>query len=256
MTKERRTARAEASGGAKIAVLRWLEEVHRDATLVHHAVRLLERPNAPWPVDLLGERVAAQVRRTMRGAKDWEIEYAISGAVAEAAFLLSLVVLVNAEADQQELEADLRAQCLAAQFHALDMERVMNEMYELLHFEPRPPVGERLEECRAAYSTLLDEMDRASMARHLLEERYFDGHPTLFPGTAEAWQETREMVVGLASIVAEVTGPAAATDDAEADHAAAMALACDLADRARSAALGMLGDTAGSRMVAARRLHG
>jgi hypothetical protein len=128
-------------------------------------------------------------------------------------------------------------------------------MVEHLRFEPGSPVDERLEACRASFATLLKEMDRAEEARHLLEERYLDGHPTLFPGIAEAWQETREMVSGLASIVAEVTGPAAAADPADTDHAAAMALASDLADRARSDALGMLGDTAGSRTVTARRLQ-
>jgi hypothetical protein len=255
MTKERRTARLESSGGAKIVLLRWLEEAHRDATLVHHTVRLLDRPTATWPVDLLGGRVAAQVRRTMRGAKDWEIEWAIRGAVAEAAFLLSLVMLLNADADQQEREDALRAECLSAQFQVLDMEHVMAGLGEGLGIDTRPPVAQRLGACQAAFSTLLREMERAEVARHLLEERYLDGHPTLFPGTAEAWQETRDMAVGLASIVAEVTGPAATADDADSDHAAAMALASDLADRARSAALGMLGDAVGSRAVTARRLQ-
>jgi len=245
----------EDGAAPRALVLQWLAEARAFPTLGHYVTWLLDQLPNRWPFDLLPIRAAAQARRAMRGANDWEVADAVHDAVAETAFLLELVLLLNCLADETEREAELRCQLLTAQFRALDLEQTLLRDSAGSGFEPGTPLADRLEACRVAFAELINELATAESARHLLEARYLAGQPALFPGTAETWDGTRDLVRGVANVAAEVLGPIIAIDEAGTDRDGAFALASDLADRARSAALGLMGDSAGARAVASRRLR-
>jgi len=202
-----------------------------------------------WPYEHLATRASAQVRRSLRGAKGCQVDEATQGAIAQTTFLLELIFHLNALADEDQRRAELRCEVLGMQVRALDLEQTLLKDSEV---DLGTPLAERKEACRAGFAALVGDLATADEARHLLEVRYLDGRPALFPRIPEGWQTIRDVVRELATLSAEVVGP---TDDVQTQPGDALAHAGDLADRVRSMALGLLGDPAGARAVAARRLQ-
>jgi hypothetical protein len=245
----RRMDRLDSTAGPRALVLVWLAEAHAFPTPMQYVSWLLAQRANYWPFELLALRASAQARRTLRRPADWEVAQATKAAVAHTTFLVELVFHLNSLADEGQREADLRCEVLAMHFRALDLEQTLLQDREV---DFGTPLAERKEACRAGFSALRTDLETTQEARRLLEARYLEGQSALFPRIAEAWQTTRDMVGGVANLAAEVVGP---MDDTGLDTGAALALAGDVADRVRSMALGLIGDTAGARAVAARRLR-
>lgn len=253
--RTRRLDQLEGSAAPRSVVLGWLAEAQAFATLPHYGQWLLGQPPGRWPLVFLPDQVAARVRRAMREARELDILRAIGDAVAETAFLVELVLLLNAVTDDRQREAALRCRLLVAEMSALALEPDMPDVGEPQAIEGRASIADRVEAWLCAVSKQAKDVACAEEARRLLERRYLDGYPALFPRAAEKWGATRDAVSEVASLVADVPGPRDATAPTDADRDEAMVQASHLADAARSATLGLLGDSRGARAVTARRLE-
>jgi hypothetical protein len=250
-----RLAQLEGAAAPRAVILRWLEEAHAFATLPHYVQWLLGQPPDRWPLALLPGQAAAHVRRAMRSLPELEIVRAIGPAVAETFFLVELVLLLNAVTDDRQREAALRCRLRVADLGILEAEPDAPDTSGPHATEDGTSIAERVEAWRRAVSSDAKEVACAEQARRLLEQRYLDGRPALFPRAAEKWEVTRDAVIENAHLAADFLGPAEAAHDDGADAAAAMAQASQLAEMARAATLGLMGDSSGARAVTARRLR-
>ena len=250
-----RIAQLERAAAPRAVILRWLEEIHAFATLPHYVQWLHGQPPARWPFALLPKQAAAHVRRAMRGVPELEIVRAIGASVTETAFLVELVLLLNAVTDDRQRETALRCRLRVAEMGVLEVEQSAPDTRGPHATEDGASIAERVEAWRRAVSADAKEVACAEQARRLLEQRYLDGRSALFPRAAEKWEVTRDAVIENAHLAADVLGPAEVTHDDGADDAAAMAQASHLAEMARAAALGLMGDSSGARAVTARRLR-
>jgi hypothetical protein len=120
--------------------------------------------------------------------------------------------------------------------------------------------------------TVLTEIYAAEEARTLLERRYLDGHPALFPDAIEDRQRLRDNAERLASLggalpplpvgrrrarrSAEIEPPGLDLDALRAGaRAEAPAGAARLVDEARATTLDVLGNIEGAAVIVARRLR-
>lgn len=253
--RTRRLDQLEDSAAPRAVVLGWLAEAHAFATLPHYGQWLLGQPPGRWPLVFLPDQVAARVRRAMREARELDILRAIGNAVAETAFLVELVLLLNAVTDDRQREAALRCRLLVAEMSALALEPDVPDVGEPQAIEGRTSIADRVEAWLCAVSKQAKDVACAEEARRLLERRYLDGYPALFPRAAERWDATRDACSEVARLAADVLGATEAAAAGGADRADAMVQASHLADAARSAALGLLGDSRGARAVTARWLR-
>ena len=117
---------------------------------------------------------------------------------------------------------------------------------------------ERWHEWCSATAALLTGIHAAEEARALLERRYLDGHPALFPDATQDWERPRERAERLASLggalpplmqgrrrtsrSAEIESPGPDLDALRAQaRMEAPVLAAPLVDEARAATLDVLG---------------
>ena len=191
----------------------------------------------------------------MCGVPELEIMRVIGPAVAETVFLVELVLLLNATTNDRQREAALRCRLRVAEMGILEAEPDAPDTSGPHATGDGTSITERVETWCRAVSADAKEVACAEHAGRLLEQRYLDGRPALFPRAAEKWMVTRDAVVENARLAADVLGPAEAFHDDGADDAAAMAQASHLAEMARAAALGLMGDSSGARAVTARRLR-
>lgn len=250
----RRLAKLEMAAAPLPIVRRWLADVHAFATLVHYSRWLLGQPAEQWPFALLPEQAAGRVRDAMGEWPELEILRAQDEAVAETIFLIELVLHLNAVSHEQQRTAAQHGRLLLTELGALAIELDMLDMGDSRASEGGSSVAERGVAWRAAVSTRTRSMACAEEARRLLEQRYLGGQPALFPGLAEAWAAVRDALGELESMADEVLGSTTVPTTDDPDGTASVAQAGHLADAARVAALGMLGDSNGVRAVAARRL--
>ena len=121
-------------------------------------------------------------------------------------------------------------------------------------------------------AALLIRLYAAEEARALLERRYLDCHPALFPDALDDWERLRESAERLAGLgdalrpliqgrrrmpgSAEIKPPDLDLDALRSGaRTQAPAVASWLVEEARTATLDILGDTGGATSIAARRLR-
>jgi hypothetical protein len=235
-------------------VLRWLAEAHAFPTLSHYVEWLLRQPPTSWPLASLPAQAAAHARRATRGRPLHEITRAVGDSVAETAFQVEVIMLLNAVTDDRHRLAALRCQLRVAEMVLLAQEPDSNDGGGPPAAMGMPSVGERVDGWRTAVEMEWEDLACAEEARRLLEERYLDGHSVLFPLTAERWAAVRQASSDLARQAADVLEPISTEKGAR--DVDAMTLATQLADTARAATLGLLGDSRGARAIAARGLRG
>jgi hypothetical protein len=132
-------------------------------------------------------------------------------------------------------------------------------------------LGERWQAWCTGSAALLTEVYAAEEAQLLLERRYLDGHPALFPDAIADWARLLESAERLASlgalpplVASRRGGPRSAKVelprlDLDALRARARTevpvLATSLIEETRAATLDVLGDSEGATSIAARRLR-
>ena len=257
MTGRTRVERLEAGLAPRERVLRWLEEAHRYPSLTAYVGSLLDQPASQWPHNRLSAQAADRVRRTTRGLPDADVQHVVREALAEVVFMVELILVLNAAAEVWLRAALARCRLLDAQLPALVLEPLVPDAAG--SGAATVPLDERVRTWRQELQLLVDEMAVGEQARQILEQRYLDGHAALFPRPAERWQLVHAACEDLAHAADELFPQG--TDSADADDpanrsrteqpaderaAAAGREAASLADWARSAALGQVGDERGA----------
>jgi hypothetical protein len=267
---KRRLAKLEGSLPPRAAVLLWLEEAHAFPTLPAYIRSLLGKPLDEYPAERIIERVETAVRADMRGQPRASVEKAVRDRLRDAFFLFELAEKMNLKtAETVELEG-LRLALLTCQRRCLELEAEVPE-YREFPYGGRS-LAERWPEWREAVSAFLSGLYEAEEVRLVLERRYLDGHPCLFPELAGEWETLVGHAEGLASVaglVSAAPGQEAAKRGSKrarsprlnvdalraAARAKAPAQVAHLVDNARFDTFELLGDVTAATTIVERRLR-
>ena len=249
----RRLMKVEGALHPLEAVLAWLADAQKYASVVDQARAIAGVPVEAAPLSVIGARVVAAVRAERKGQRRDEIERAALRAQGDAVLLFCLVVGLNRRAfEVAELEG-LRA---AAAFWW---------MGALLGGPHDPPASdedarERREAWRS-WRTLIDrlafDLGIETAARASLERRYLGGHDCLFADAVADWARYGELVARLARIAELMRGtePARTRRRAGDEATRIEALSTRLADNARVKAYEILGERERAVSIMERRLR-
>ena len=209
---DRRLAKLESSLSPREAVLAWLVEAQQFPTMEDHARSIAELPVEAAPLSVIGQRVEASVRASMKGQPQDDVRDAVRRAVGDGAFLFTLVLQINVQALEFAKVEGLRA---AAVFfwmgsilggpRAADLSPEAWEIHR-----------QELDRCWASWRTVVDRLSLdvrvENEARARLERRYFGGRDVFFADVGQAWAEhvnQVERLSALAETMASTGGPKA-----------------------------------------------
>jgi hypothetical protein len=259
----RRLAKLESALMPREAVLAWLVEAQQFPSLVDHARSIAELPVEAAPLSVIGERVEAAVRASMKGQPRDDVWKAVRRAVGDGVFLFTLVFQLNGQALEIAKVEGLRASAvfywmgaLLGGPRAVDLPPAEAKVYE--------------RELADAWALWRPVVDRLSLevrveneARATLERRFFGGHDVFFADASQAWASHVDMVDrlrGLAEIVVPTGGPKARprrSTGTEAGGSVTERVAervARLADDARVRAYEIMGDRPRAVAIMERRL--
>jgi len=232
MTAERRLAKIEEGLSPTQLVLRWLAEAHAHGSLEAYVGSLLDLPADQQPIDRLCREAYEGARAQLRGKPAEQVRRAVNSALRETVFRFELVLriyVVTRELLDREalIDAALSAHvALATSEETRDVDR--------------------LAQLRDLLLVRVDELHATQEARTAVEERYLDGHASLFPDVVGTWEEqvhSTEMIAAMAARLAELDGvPPALAPDPDAATARTTELVADLVEPAKSTALEKLGE--------------
>jgi len=272
VTAERRLAKLEGALSPKAATLLWLEEAQQFPSLPAYVDWLIEQPISAAPLERVPAQARAAAVEALRGQPRAAVREAAHQAIRDAIFLVELVLRLNSVAEETVRIEGLRYAALFWEMRALAAEAELARGRE--HPDADHTIAERWQAWREGSTGLAAGLFLKEEARALLERRYLEGTPTLFPDLAADWLrlcEQAERLAGLGDLVdvtaATVDGarrrrgraPGRPQIDLHQLRAAALEGAPDeaasLVDAARAAALDTLGDTDGVAAIAERRLR-
>ncbi len=193
-------------------------------------------------------------------------------AIRDAIFLVELVLRLNSAAAETIRIEGLRYAALFWEMRALAAEAELARRNRSGGDGSASGLVERWQAWSEATAALLTGLYAAQEARALLERRYLDGHPALFPDAIADWERLRESIERLAGLgdalrplihgrcraprSADIVPPDLDLDALRSGaRTTAPAVAAGLVDEARAAALDLLGDTEGATSIAARCLR-
>jgi hypothetical protein len=190
VTAQARLAKVEAALTPKVAVLRWLDEIHAYSSLLDYVAALIAEHPGAAPLDRLAEQVEAGVRASMKGMRGEDVYAASRRAVREVTFLYSLIIQIHLAAAEAIRLEGLRQAALFFWRRLLEVETVAGSG------APEPPAGltslaERQESWRAAAGSLVTTIHSSEEARTLIEKSYFDGRRVLDPVLTQGWEALR-----------------------------------------------------------------
>ena len=268
MTAERRLIKLEGALSPKAATLLWLAEAQEFGSLPAYVNWLIDQPISAAPLERVPEQARAAAVESMRGQPREAVQEASRGAVRDGLFLVELVLRLNAVAEETIRMEGLRYAIFFWEMRALTAEAALARRSRSRVARSTSSLAEHWQAWCEGSTGLLIGIYAAEEARLLLERRYLDGHPALFPEAVEDWArllEQAERLVGLGDALRPlmVGTPrlrgAAAGIDLDALRARARALAATLVGRlltdARAATLDILGATDAATALAARQLR-
>jgi hypothetical protein len=272
VTTERRIARLEASLSPVEAVLHWLNEAQTFATLTAYLRSVAGEPLGPSPLDRVLGSVESGVRAGMKGKARAEVDAAVTRAARQAALRFKLVLRLNVDAEDAARLQGLIAAGLFYLSRALASDELVvaalaasPDLRGAIDPDPASADGSAWRRWREAVFGLLTCVYREEEARRLLEERYLEGHRSLFADIDHEWTTTREQAERLARIAvflqsSETEEPAASfeaipLDSYRADVAEAAAARADyVADVVRAEILQLSGEHGRAAALVARHL--
>jgi hypothetical protein len=272
MTAERRLAKLEGALSPKAATLLWLAEAQQFGSLPAYVAWLIDQPISAAPLERVPMQARAAAVGAMRGQPRDAVREAAHHAVRDAIFLVELVLKLNVAAEQTIKIEGLRYTALFWEMRAITAEAELARRSRSRAGRSASNLVERWQAWCTATAALLTGIYATEEARLLLERRYLDGHPALFPDAIEDWQRLRESTERLAGLgdarppppVGRRCAPRSAeieplVHDLDTFRARArreaQAVASRLVDDARAAALDVLGDTESATSMMARRLR-
>jgi hypothetical protein len=268
MTAERRLAKLEGALSPKAATLLWLEEAQQFRSLPAYVAWLIDQPISASPLERVPAQARTAVVEAMRGQPREAVREAAHGAVRDGLFLVELVLRLNSVAEETIRMEGPRYAIFFWEMRALSAETTLAWRNRSRVARSTSSLAEHWQAWCEGSTGLLTGIYAAEEARALLERRYLDVHPALFPEAVEDWArllEQAERLVGLGDALRplmvgtpRLQGVAAGIDlDALRDRARALAatLVGRLLTEARAATLDILGDTDAATALAARQLR-
>ena len=196
MTLARRLAKLEATRTPTEIVLAWLAEAQAYPTLPEYLASLLDEPKATWPLYRIATQVETAVRARARGPED-EIWQAVRRCVGDAYFLFELVLRCNLAARAVCDYEGLRWALLCQWRVALALEAELRSRNRRSRAIDDDHVLLGADDWRATLALSLTALYAEDAARRILEQRFFEGRPLLFPGLA---QERADLVARLEAL--------------------------------------------------------
>jgi hypothetical protein len=272
MITERRLAKLEGVLSPKATTLLWLTEAHQFRSLPAYVDWLIDQPISAAPLERVPTQARAAAVEALRGQPREAVQEAAHGAVRDAIFRVELVLRLNSVAEETIRIEGLRYAVFFWEMRAISAEAELARRDRSRAGRSGSGLVVRWQAWCTASAAFLTGIYAAEEARLLLERRYLDGHPALFPDAIADWGRLRERVERLASLggalpplpVGHHRAPGSAEiepPDLDLDalrfgaRAQAPAVASRLVDEARAATLDVLGDTEGATSIAARRLR-
>ena len=168
------------------------------------------------------------------------VDKAIRSALRETVFRFELVMRINVTVHELLEKEALIDAALSAHVALLTSGGTRGRA------DATPTYLERFATLRDLLLLRVSELHAAQEARAIVEGRYLDGHPALFPDAVTAWEEqvrSTEMLAAMACRLAELDGvPPPEPPDPEAVSARVTELVADLVEPAKSTALEKLGE--------------
>jgi hypothetical protein len=272
MTTEHRLAKLEGALSPKAATLLWLAEAHQFGSLPAYVNWLIDQPISAAPLERVPTQARAGALEAMRGQPREAVRDAAHRAVRDAVFLVELVLRLNSGAEETIRIEGLRYAALFWEMRTIGAEAELARRSRSRAARSAASLTERWQEWCTATAAFLTGIYAAEEARKLLERRYLDGHPALFPDAIADWERLRVSVERLAGLGGGlpplVEGRRRAHRSASVERSApdldalrARArsevpdLAARLVDQARAATLDILGDAEGATSLVGRRLR-
>jgi len=261
MTAERRLAKLEGALSPKAATLLWLEEAHEFGSLPAYVDWLIDQPISAAPLERVPEQARAAAVEALRRQSREVVREAAHQAIREAIFLVELVLKLNVAAEEAVRFEGIRYAALFWEMRAIIAETELARRSRSHAGRSASDLAERWQAWCTATVALLTGIYAVEEARLLLERRYFDGHPALFPDSITYWERLQESAERLASLGAALpplpVGRRRAPRSAEVEHSGldldalrvgartqAIAVAARVDDEARAATLDVVGDSA------------
>ena len=261
----RRLSKLEGALSPREAVLAWLVEAQQFTSLEDHARSIAALPVEAAPLSVIGDRIEAAVRASMKGQRHDAVRDAVRRAVGDGAFLFSLALQLNVEALEFARLEGLRA---TAAFFWMGSLLGGPRADDLPPEEAKTYVRE-LADAWALWRTVVDrlslEVRDEQEARSTLQRRFLGGHDVFFADVSRAWAEHVEMVerlVSLADALATSGGLKARSRRSKGSEAGGSLTehvaerVTRLADDARVRAHEIMGDRPRAAAIIERRLGG
>ena len=260
-----RPSRDQAEGALppREAVLAWLVEAQQFPSLEDHARSIVELPVEAAPLSVIGRRVEAATRDTLKGQPRDAIEAAVHGAVRDAVFLFCLVFQVNIAALEIAKVEGLRAGGVFFWMSSL----LGGPRAEDLPAAEARVHADKLADSWAMWRSVVDRLDvdiRIEIeARATLEKRFYGGHDVLLADVRAEWAHYVDLVERLSWMAEAMHVPRTAKTrrrppgvvEAGASVPARVAARAEtLADDARVRAYQVLGDRPRAVEIMERRL--
>ena len=199
----RRLAKLEGSLHPQAAVLAWLAEAQQFPSTEAVARSIADQPVEAAPLSVIGARVLAFVRETMKGQPRAEIDQIARRRQGDAVFLFCLVLILNDHAFEVARFNGLWAAAVAFWMRAL----VGRSRDERTSDEDERERAGAWRSWRSAVDQLVMDVRVEAEARAKLEQRYFAGHQVLLSDAAAAWAGHVDVVERLERL-AEIIVPA------------------------------------------------
>jgi hypothetical protein len=239
MTLKRRLDAVETALSPTQLVLRWLAEAHAFGDVEPYVASLLAHDHPVAPLDRLAREAVQGARTAMRGKRPEIVDAAVRSALRETVFRFELVMRINVTAHELIDREALLGAALSAQVALLVSQDAESRRAD-------PTYAERFATRRDLLAFRLGELRAAQEARSIVERRYLDGHGTLFPDLAAAWDEQVRSTETIADAAARLASfarvPAALPPEPEALSARTTELVADLVEPAKAEALDKLGE--------------
>ncbi|MFH1475530.1 MAG: hypothetical protein ABIG85_06700, partial [Chloroflexota bacterium] len=200
MITEGRLAKLEGALSPKAATLLWLAEAHQFGSLPAYVDWLIDQPISAAPLERVPAQARAAAVEATRGLPREVVRVSSHQAVRDAIFLVELVLRLNSVAGEATRFEGLRYAALSWEMRALTEEAELERRKRSHADRSASNLAERRPAWRAAAAALLTRIYAAEEARALLERRYLDSHPALFPDAIADWERLRESAERLAGL--------------------------------------------------------
>ena len=189
MTLKQRFDRLEGGLSPRAATLLWLAEAHAFGSPSRYTAWLLDQPSSAYPLHRVPYQARAAAAAATKGLPSELTEEATRKAVRDARFLVNLIFGINLDTEEATRMEGLRSVALSEGMGAILLGA------DLATYDPiagGTGHAQRWAGWLATGRSWLSQLYVAEDSRILLERRYLDGRPSLYPELAAEWASVLE----------------------------------------------------------------